>query len=618
MRKRFWLVVLIPSIIFLAVVYFFINSWIESAIEYAAEEAVGAKVEIDNLSMSISPLGIEWDKLQVTNPRDTWENLFETGSVKFSMDPGQLLRGKYIINEIEVENFILGTRRKTDGAINKERNKRAVFAGDEGTFSQLADKAFKATVETPPLFDIVKLKEGFNADSLIKALDMSSVKNIDTLKTRVDEITNSWTTIKSDFEIQKQKVLEIEKQITAIDPSQLKDVQKITETIALVDKAQKTVNEISSLINDKSKTVQSNVRNLTTSIGNIDNFIKDDFEKLKGMARLPSFNANGMAQLLVGSEMYKRAKNYLYWADVARAKIEEYSPEPEYEYPLRMQGQDIEFPSEKNYPKFWIKNINLSGGNAKEEGTTLIRAKGNVKNITDNQNLTGAPLTFALEGNENQRRTIKLSGLFDRRKNILFDEIGAELLGVPVGEFSLGNSNFLPSKITDAVMSTNVKLVMPGNKLDATAEFYLTNLNVQFESDPKNLVERLVREVLISIKDFKVSLRLWNTNGPLDVALATDLDQKLMEKVSSVVGEEINKLQIELKRKFDSYVNAEIQKFNELYKSKLTEIQNQIGGYESLLTDKMNIVDNKEQELLAQLEKAKKGFLEDKLKGLFK
>lgn len=618
MRKRFWLVVLIPSIILFAAVYFFINSWIESAIEYAAEEAVGAKVEIDNLSLSVSPLGIEWDKMQVTNPRDTWKNLFETGTVKFSMDLGQLLRGKYIINEIEVENFILGTQRKTDGAINKERNKRAVFAGDEGSFSQLADKAFKATVETPPLFDIVKLKEGFNADSLIKALDMSSVKNIDTLKTKVDEITKTWSTIKTDFETQKQKVLEIEKQITAIDPSQLKDVQKITETIAIVDKAQKTVNEISTLINDKSKSVQSNVQNLTTSIGNIDNFIKDDFDKLKSLARLPSFNANGMAQLLVGSEMYKRAKNYLYWADVARAKIEEYSPEPEYEYPPRMQGQDIEFPSEKNYPKLWIKSINLSGGNAKEEGTTLIRAKGNVSNITDNQNLTGAPLTFALEGNENQRRTIKLNGLFDRRKDIPLDEIRAELSGVPVGEFSLGNSNFLPSKITDAVMTTGVKLIMPGNKLDATAEFYITNLKVQFESETKNLVEQLVREVLISINDFKVSLRLWNTNGNLDVALATDLDQKLMEKVSSVVGEEINKLQNELKRKFDSFVNAEMQKFNELYKSKLNDIQSQIGGYESLLKDKINIVDNKEQELLAQLEKAKKGFLEDKLKGLFK
>ncbi|MBU2493633.1 MAG: TIGR03545 family protein [Bacteroidetes bacterium] len=618
MRKRFWLVVLIPLIIFVTVVYLFINSWIESGIEYAAEEVVGAEVEINNLRIGLSPIGIEWEKIQVANPRNTWENLFETGIVKFSMDFGQLLRGKYIIEQIEVNEFIIGSKRKTDGAINRERNKRAVLAGNEGTFSELADKAFKKTIETPPLFDLVKLKNGFNADSLLKALDMSSLKNIDSLEKDIQNLTDDWATIKNDFEIRKQKVIEVEQQISSINPAQLKDVQKISEAITAVDNAQKTVSEISTFINEKSGTVQTNLQNLTASIGNIDNFIKDDFEKLKNMARLPSFKAGGMAQLLVGSEMYKRIKNYLYWADAARTNIEKYSPEPEYEYPPRMQGQDIEFPAEKKLPKFWIKNVKISGGNIKQEGETFIQAKGTAGNISDNQLLTGMPLTFSLEGSENERRTIKLSGLFDRRKNIPYDEISANLSGVPVGEFNLGNSNFLPAKITDAVMTTGFQISLIGNKIDVNSDFYLTNLNLLFEAEPKNIVERLVREVLINVKDFKVSLRLWNTGGNLDLALATDLDEKLMNKISSVVGEEINKLQSELKRKFDSYINAELNKFNEMYKSKISAIQNQLGAYNILLSDKINIIDNKEEELLAQLEKAKKGFLEDKIKSIFK
>lgn len=618
MRKRFWLVVLIPLIIFVTVVYLFINSWIESGIEYAAEEVVGAEVEIYNLRIGLSPIGIEWEKIQVANPRNTWENLFETGIVKFSMDFGQLLRGKYIIEQIEVNEFIIGSKRKTDGAINRERNKRAVLAGNEGTFSELADKAFKKTIETPPLFDLVKLKNGFNADSLLKAIDMSSLKNIDSLEKDIQNLTDDWATIKNDFEIRKQKVIEVEQQISSINPAQLKDVQKISEAITAVDNAQKTVSEISTFINEKSGTVQTNLQNLTESIGNIDNFIKDDFEKLKNMARLPSFKAGGMAQLLVGSEMYKRIKNYLYWADAARTNIEKYSPEPEYEYPLRMQGQDIEFPAEKNMPKFWIKNVKISGGNIKQEGETFIQAKGTAGNISDNQLLTGMPLTFSLEGSENERRTIKLSGLFDRRKNIPYDEISANLSGVPIGEFNLGNSNFLPAKITDAVMTTGFQISLIGNKIDVNSDFYLTNLNLLFEAEPKNIVERLVREVLINVKDFKVSLRLWNTGGNLDLALATDLDEKLMNKISSVVGEEINKLQSELKRKFDSYINAELNKFNEMYKSKISAIQNQLGAYNILLSDKINIIDNKEEELLAQLEKAKKGFLEDKIKSIFK
>ncbi len=81
MRKNFILFVLIPFIIFAVVAYFFIDRWIESGIEYAAEDAVGARVEIDNLSVTFSPLGLKFSKLQVADPSDPWKNIFETGKV---------------------------------------------------------------------------------------------------------------------------------------------------------------------------------------------------------------------------------------------------------------------------------------------------------------------------------------------------------------------------------------------------------------------------------------------------------------------------------------------------------------------------------------------------------
>jgi len=98
MRKKFILFILIPLLILLVVTYLFIDRWIESGLESAGENIVGARVEIDNLSLGISPLGIRFDRLQVANPRDPWKNLFETGRVAFAMNFGQLLRGKTIVN----------------------------------------------------------------------------------------------------------------------------------------------------------------------------------------------------------------------------------------------------------------------------------------------------------------------------------------------------------------------------------------------------------------------------------------------------------------------------------------------------------------------------------------
>ena len=618
MRKRFWLIVLIPLVIIIAVAYFFHNRWIESGIEYAAEEVVGAKVEIENLHLSILPLGIEWTKIEVASPFNPWKNLFETGSVKFSMDLNQLLRNKFIVEELTVDNLIIDTKRKTDGSIDPERKKRAILAGEKITFSKLADGALKNMITTTPLFDIVKLKKGFNADSLVKALDMKTVKHIDTLKKEIDALNNQWSSIQTDFESQKQKVLEIENQVTAIKTSELNNIQSITSAIVTADNAINTVNGIAKLVEERSSSIKNNVQNLTASAGLINVYVKDDFNKLKNMARLPSINTNGMAQLLVGSEMYKRAQNYLHMADAARANVKQYESKPEFEAPPRMVGQDIKFPIEKSYPKFWIKKISITGGTAVNSADGFIRAKGTAANITDNQKLTGSPLTISLEGTENRTRTLKLTGLMDRRTKIPTDEFSAALSGVPISDFSLGKTDFLPTKVSSATMATELRIKMPGKSFDANATFNLQNVILSFEAEPKNTVEQLVREVLIGINKFKVGFRLWNTGGSFDIALSTDLDEILTKRISAVLGAEFEKLQNELKNKFDMMVREQVQKFDKLYKAKLAEVQQELNGYQTLFADKLNIVENKKLELTAQLENEKKGFLENKLKGLFK
>jgi hypothetical protein len=205
--------------------------------------------------------------------------------------------------------------------------------------------------------------------------------------------------------------------------------------------------------------------------------------------------------------------------------------------------------------------------------------------------------------------------MFDRRSDVPSDEFNVSLAGVPVTDFSLGNSSFLPTKVTKANMDTQAKLSMVGNRLDATIKFDLKDVSLQFQSEPKNIVEQLFRQVLEGVKNFNIGLRMWNTDGPFKVAISTDLDDILAQKVSAVVGQEIAKLQSDLRAKFDAKVNEQMDNFNKIYEAKLDDVKKQLGGYQSLLNDQLNVIDKKKQELV---DKQKKGFLQDKLKGLFK
>jgi len=496
MRKNFIYFVLVPLFLLFLCIYLFADKWIEANIEEAGEEIIGAKVEIDGLKLSFFPLGIEWKAMRVANPNSTWENLFETKKVKFAMDVNQLIRNKYIIETIEVHNLIVGTKRTTDGALQEGKKRQSIISSAERNFTKLAEDALKKTLGSNPIFDINKLKKGFNPDSLIAGFDIKTVKNIDSLKKKVDKAVVQWSGIKYDFEKTKSRIVEIESNIKAINVNELNNAQNILSAVTTVDKAISSVNEINSTITKTTKTASDYINLTASSIDSIEKFVKYDFDRIKNAARIPTISTPGVAQLLVGSEMYERIKKYLYWVDLARSNIKKYSPEPEIEKPSRFEGQNIKFPIERGYPKLWIKNILLTYGDDDKANVNTIKAKGEAKNITDNQMVTGFPMTIALEGAGDDVRKLSLTGLFDRRKNIPLDEYTAKLAGVPVGEFKIGKSDFLPSTVKDAVLTTALKISVPGDEFDSKINFSLSNVVVNFDAAPKNIAESIVQEVL--------------------------------------------------------------------------------------------------------------------------
>lgn len=618
MRKNFVLFVLIPLLIGLAVVYFFVDGWIESGLESAGEAAVGAKVEIDNLKVSLSPIAIEWARLQVTNPNDTWTNMFETGKVRFAMNFGQLLRGKYIIETMEVNDLLLGTKRTTDGVLPKPPPKKEEPEGSNNAFTAVATQALNKTVEQTPVFNIDNLRKGLNVDSLVKTLDVKTLKYIDSLKKQVLAASQQWQSSLNDFETSKARLSQIEANVKAINPNELKSIDKITAAISTVDNSIKGINEIKQTFDNRKASITADIQKVSGSVGGIDDVVKQDYQKLLSMAKLPNLNTSGIAQLLVGQEMYKRALSYLHWVDFAREHIKNSSAKPEEEKPPRMKGQNIYFPVEHSYPKFWIKKVLISGGKGESPAEQYIRAEGEILNISNNQTITGLPLTANLEGVEGGGRSFTLGALIDRRKDIPYDEYKASLGGVPLSAFEIGKSDFLPTKVTNARMSSSVSVTVPGSRFDSRTLLSFKGVKMEFEAEPKNTIERIVRNVLQGVTSFEVSLRLWNTGDHFDVALSTDLADQISARIKDALGAEFTKLQNDLRTKLDDIIKDKKQEFEKLYASKKADVENKLAGYQSLVDEKLAFVDGKKKELTDRLEKETKGKGGDLLKKLIK
>jgi uncharacterized protein (TIGR03545 family) len=628
MRKKFVYYALIPAVIILVVVYFFIDGWVAAGLEAAGEAMTSAKVEVEKLSISISPLGLRWGRLQVADPREPMKNIFETGRVQFALNFGQLLRGKYIIETMEVNDLVFGTKRTTSGELPKKPEPKEEQPSGPGVFASLTDQASSAIggiKKQTPSFDLATIKKNLNIDSLLNPKNLRSYRLIDSLKQQVQTASVEWQTTLSEIDKSKQKLAAIEASVKSINVNELKTIDQITTTLNTVKNTVNTANEVKQTFSTQQKMITESINRFSSAARSIDDVAKDDYAAVVAMARLPDVSMKGLAQIVLGKDIVEKANSYLYWIDFARKNIPSGSKEVKEPRPALLKGQNIHFPEEHSYPKFWVKKILVSGGTDKQQDPEYFSAKGEILNIANNQRITSLPTTADLMLTKGGTATLALNALFDRRKDKSLDTYKAKLSHLPVGSMNIGQGDFLPSKVSNAIADAAIDVIVPGNKFESNTGIQFSNLTFVFGAEPKNTVERIVRDVLLSVKAFHINLRMWNTTGTFDVAFTTDLDDQLTSRSKKVVGDEIARLQNDLRDKLNQRIAEKRKEFENLFNQKREVVVGQLKGYEMLVNNKVALADGKKKELENKIDQEKKQQTDalkkkgqDLLKGLIK
>ncbi len=626
MRKNFVFFVLVPAFLLFVTIYLFLDSWIESGLEYAGEKVVGAKVEIDNLRITINPIGIDFTRLQVADPNDGWTNLFETGKVQFALNFGQLLRGKYIVETMEMNNLIFGTKRSTDGSIPKPKEKLSDKTGKQisltdstGQFQQSLVEDAKPSLapkdsKSAPSFDIEKLKRELNTDSLLNPNNLATYRRIDSLKSQINNASVQWQTTLDEFDKSKVKLSEIESRTKSINIGNIKDLKSANDALDNAKSILKDASDVKNSFNERKAVLTTGVNNFTDSFKELDDLVKEDFRNVLNMARLPDISMKGLAEMLLGKDILNKAYEYLGYVDMAKSKIQNTSSKPPIEKPKRFEGQNIHFPVERAYPKFWVKKIHVSGGTDQKQDPQYFYAKGEVLNITNDQRITGFPLTVDLSATKGGTTTLALGASFDRRKELAVDNYKAILTGLPINKMSLGNSDFLPARITNSIANASIIVEVPGNKFNSNTGINFTNMSLEFNREPKGIVERIVRDVLAPITGFKVNLRMWKSENKFDVAFETDLDDRLASRTKQVIGAEIEKIRRDIQNKLNAKIAEKRAEAENLYNEKREMVMSKVKEYENQVNEKLAMVETKKKEIEDRIEQEKKKQVDDATK----
>ncbi len=101
--------------------FFFVDGIVKRLIQKYGTQAVGARVEVGAADLSLFPVGLKLEHLEVTDPDSPMKNAVEINRISLSLEPSSLFRRKIIVKEMLVDGIQLQTPRKTSGAIRGKK-----------------------------------------------------------------------------------------------------------------------------------------------------------------------------------------------------------------------------------------------------------------------------------------------------------------------------------------------------------------------------------------------------------------------------------------------------------------------------------------------------------------
>jgi len=591
-------------LVVLAVLVFVLNlvftdRWLEKQLESAGSAAVGAKVELERLDFSLLGLQMRWDSLQVANPKNTMKNILTSGKTDFNFALLPLFQKKVVVENIKMKNVTSGTDRTTDGKIVKKTKVKKETKPNiiTKTIDRLQAQAAEA-----PVWNLAEYGKKVNVDSILKILDLSSPKKIDSLQTQLTARYAYWDSTFAAVKW-KQDLTFLESRIAALKPDEIKTIDGLQTALSSVQQMRNKVDSLAGFIKSTKSTLTADVDYSVTTLGLVDDWVKDDFRRALEKAKLPEFSKENMARFLFGGEVVNRTTQALAAVNTIRTTAQKFKSDkpPKEEKPPRMKGQTIYFVTPQRYPNFWIKNIELSG-----HTTAGLSIGGMLKNVVSQQTIIGQPTSFVVEAKRKDGANVELLGEFNYLSEQPREHFTLTMGKMPLQNVSLSHSTLLPQKIQTGSGNVRVTLDLSGNSVHGDMDFAAENLSFAYATPTaEKKIDELLRHLLQSAAMIDLQVSLASSEDRTHFSLNSNLDDLFIRELKAMAGQEI----VKARARIESYVGEQVthykQQFEALVKSKTQMMQQEMAGYENLLNSQKQLVDEKQKQLQSRIEEEK-------------
>ena len=534
-----------------ALFIFLLPFLIKSGIEFAGTKLAGAKVTVDDADVTLSPLGVRLQGLQVADARAPMMNLLEFDEAVADLELAPLMIGKAISNELSVSNLRFHTERETSGALEVD------IEETEEDSPSLKEKASEAL----PSVDEILAKETLTTPQAGEALKSSWEENSQRIDQAFDKVPDD------------NSIASYEEQIQDITSGRLESLEDFRQRKEKLDRLKKQLKEDRDAVRDARDAVRSAKSEVSARLTELRQAPSEDLAYLKDKYQLSASGVSNITGLLFGDDAANWAREALYWYEKVKPYLESdesaESDNEEDEKAPRLAGRFVHFPSDDPWPDFMIRTARLTG--PFDGGQLVISGK----DITHQQTVTGRPTVFTATG-EGLQKIGDLDG-----RLVLNHTVGTatDTLTLAISDWKMAPLNLGVSgaRLASSRVQLDATAEVVRGELDADLDANVTQAN--FTGDGQTLFARELNAALQGINNFTVDAGVTGTLKNPDVAFGSDLDRQ----INSAISKRIRAKQDEFERKLRNRLNEKMSEYAGDYAEELQ----QLAAMEGSLDDKL-------------------------------
>lgn len=624
---------LIAVLIFIAAIVvfglFFKNMIIKNVIVNTVQNTTKTRCDLDSVNLDLFNATFELKGFQTASAKDPMVNTFAVENVTLDFDMLQLLKKRFVANEISVTGVGVNSPRTYSGELTQKELQKILDA-EEKKAKKEEEKKKKdeekakaaAEAEKEDSAIVTSLKSGlnssvsnvqgsletifapYNPETMLADMQnaLKTPQTVETVKSEVQGYITKYQTLPGELTEDIKEVEVIVNDIKVIDIEKIKaNPLEAKPAIETLTKSYNTITKLKAETETKVNDIQKDYDKAVALSDTVQKAIKADSDYIKKeTGKIKSLTLDDGMQFLSGSfetilcnllgnyyPYYQKGMDYL--NKTKKDKTEK--PKKNKTASKRSAGRDIYYKAD-NCPNLWIKKVSGSGA-----GIAF-----SVLNITDNMDIiddvaTGT-VSLALGG-----VTHKADVVVDTRTETVNNlvNVAYECNGMPVRVSSsqLGNVPGLPGIDSSVARITLDCAVKDKTHFAVNGKTYLNDVKLSAQAFEPAYISDIYANVLAGMNQMKADFNVTYTpESQLKLKLNTDADKIFMAALKAEINKELSKLrkqvETELVAKLNEYTNGALDGVQDLkdLKNKVTDSQAIMNSLTKVVEDKYNQAQN--------------------------